>query len=1022
MAAKGPAINAGKTGLGSFPARLKNLIRDIRFLPKDSRRHRRDRRSEGSLTPEQQFTSEKPTPTTREDSTVSDIRSPVRDAPHVRSLSVRVTVSFGEPLNYSSSQDYEASSALQPTEELCEALLRRVDHCSKELITRRDSSALDRTDTDGKAKPLRYEIQAQVLRNEIGTGTEAWASRTLRSYQRQPVGTSAAREVILSTHYMVGLFLRHHDAAFVWKDGPVREDPLQEQKTFQYQLGRVQPLTSIPRSHFIEKQQDFESIPGYTIRFSMTSRNHSRTPSQWREVLEIHSHQLSPLTFASAEGLFLDASYAADGVFVRERKNFEALQKSCADHSGCTHCRPHEGDGVELTLSVNNNVGPLFENLQRTTRYSMNLFRKDHATDCIEFVERVKAALEQVRRETDGSVSRMNDFEFYISELRGQGWTMDEPLAFRLGSETCLDRRTVEALLDRLQTGVADTLRGNAIAVRMTARKRGHLILHKTLVTREPIEKSGARRNSPGKSKAYVLDRLGQRISRDIDMVCKDTCSIADRETETVKVDSVARFRPGDYDPMDAGITSSTRLSDRTMSLKGRVNHERDSSVSRRDSRRSEFSNSPDSPDSLSTRSFDPRRQWTRITRDHNSGARLLPLANTDSPAPSEHNTVGSRESAARKSNVVRDSTTEASFELTMSQGKSNTMLTQTTADSVISTREKETPNTSLAESRNHDREWYTTEGSSVSTRPGTPSLEFGGNSSSMPSSPVVSEKAPSRKEGDILRKASLSKSGVENKDGEEGMGKVDSFLRRLYVRRSMSPVQRPFSRLSFISSQTSETTPAQKKEPSSHTSSSEDISTHKLESSTPLNAENGTMTADVGKESRMDTPVPTAPMPTQDEHTEGNVKPPSRGDPEGHPASEPKPDVDLPITDNNTTDDGEMTKGPSKEIEKAESFTSNNFNKDQEATSPDPPEATDSTARPMLILPQHRLSLKSFGSANYLSSLHDQGIYSVGLRRSVLGSSTPPRPFTPISIREMEMIEKRKEAAEKKSPPPFTG
>lgn len=279
MAAQEPPRKSSAV-LKGFPAKLKSLVHDMKGFKRDSR-HQRGARSEDITRSKQPLPTEDLRPVTREDAVALETRSLFRDSPHVRSLSIRVTVKFGEPLSYAHSQDYEGSSSLQPTEELCEALIRRVDHCSKELITRRDSSALDRTGGDGLAKPLRYEILLQVLRNETGTGTEAWASRTLRSYQKQPLSTEAAREVITSTHYMVGLFLRHHDEAFVWKDGPVREDPVQEQKTFPYRPGRVQPLTSIPRSYFIEKQQDFESIPGYTVCFSFTSQNHHRKPSQW---------------------------------------------------------------------------------------------------------------------------------------------------------------------------------------------------------------------------------------------------------------------------------------------------------------------------------------------------------------------------------------------------------------------------------------------------------------------------------------------------------------------------------------------------------------------------------------------------------------------------------------------------------------------------------------------------------------------------------------------------------------------
>ncbi|KAI1823970.1 hypothetical protein F4861DRAFT_507919 [Xylaria intraflava] len=996
MATQGPinTNNMNKTKSGGFPARLKSLIRSIRPWSKDSRRHQQDVRNEETPASKQQLPSEELIPTTREDIPVSDTRSSFH-TPHVRSLSVRVTVSFGEPLNYSNTQDYEASSSLQPTEELCEALLRRVDHCSKELITRRDSSALDRTDPDGKAKPLRYEIQAQVLRNEIGTGTEAWASRTLRSYQRQPVSTSAAREVILSTHYMVGLFLRHHDAAFVWKDGPVREDPSQELKAFQYRPGRVQPLTSIPRSYFIEKQQDFESIPGYTIRLAITSQNHHRTPSQWRETVEIHSHQLSPLTFASAESLFLDACYAVDGVFKHERKGFAALQEPCANHSGCDHCRPHEGDGVEIDLSLNNNVGPLFDNLRRTTRANINLFRKDRATDCTEFFETAKAAIEQVRREADGSISRVNDFEFYIIELQGQGWTIDEPLAFRLGPETCLDRRTIEALLDRLQTGVADILRGNAIAVQMMARKRGHLIMHKTLVTREPMEKPGRKRRSPRKSKTYVLDRLGQRIKHDIDMVCKDTCSIVNREAETVKVNSVTSPPSQEYGSTSTSIPSR-KISDLAIPSATPANNEQDSSVDRPSSRRSESS---ESPESLSTPSSDRRRRWTRVTRDNTTGVRLFPLL-PDDLAASEPNTRSSHELAAHNNNFMRDNTTETSFDLTMSQGKTNTLLTQTTENSVASTRGKETPNTSLADSHNDERDWYTTEESSVSTRPGTPSLEAEGGPS-VRSIAVAKEKAPKSVINHEVENPHKSTPSVASSDGD-ATGQVESYLRRLYARQPASPIARPLSRLSFASSRMSEARPLQKE--LIPVSGTEDISAHKAERSSQSGSENVVQTTDSENAIRIVNTVPAELAAEKDAPSEGN-NPPQESEPERDPFSQSKPDFDFSASD---TEDNETTKEPSP-ITETHPSPNPSLEKQTKDREPTPSETSDAPARQTLpVLPQQRLSLRSFGSTNYLGSLHDQGLYSVGLRRSVLGTSTPPRPFTPVSIREMEIIGRR--------------
>ncbi|KAI0401046.1 hypothetical protein F4802DRAFT_446545 [Xylaria palmicola] len=986
MAAQGPTVKS-KTGFGRFPARLKSFVHDMKSFRKDVYRHRQGVRSE-ELGSKQPLPSEDLIPAAKEDAAVSETRSLFRDSPRVRSLSIRVTVNFGEPLNYAHSQDYEGSSLLQPTEELCEALIRRVDHCSKELITRRDSSALDRTGSDGLAKPLRYEIQLQVLRHEIGTGIEAWASRTLRSYQRQPLGTEAAREVILSTHYMVGLFLRHHDEAFVWKDSPVREDSLQEQKTFPYRPGRVQPLTSIPRSFFVEKQQEFESIPGYTIRFSFTSQNHHRKPHQWHETIEVNSRQLSPLTLANAEDLFLDACYAVDGVFRLQRKEFGALQDSCASHSGCRHCRPQDGDGIEMLVSAKNNVGPLFDNLERTTWASVNVFWKDQATDCIEFVEKAKTAIEQVCRDADESVSRMNDFEFYIIELRGRGWTIDEPLAFTLGPETCLCRRTVETLLDRLQTGVADVLRGNAIAVRMTARKRGHFILHKTLVAREPIEKPGNKKKSSGKPKAYVLDRLKQRIERDIEMVCKDTCTIVNRDIETVKPDRDASAVPQDYSSIHTGLISSRRLSDLTVPSNRPTTNGQDSSTDRLGSRGSELLETPE----VSSPVPIPLHIRIRVARDPITGARLFPLV--PGRQTYELSNTGSQGSLSRHNKFSRDGTTATSFDLTTSYGPTNTFTTETTSDSSISRREQDYTETSAKESHNNDRERYITEGSTASTRPQTPDLVAGG-SPSIRSSVIITPN---------IREPLLNTEVDEH-------GKVNNYLSKLHVHR---PTSSPTSQLDYQNGPVRSAIDCVQSAPTKQhldNSSYEDWVTE-------TSSRSGRRIKESSSYKTPNDRVAVEPITEQDgtrTESEGDSAPVPETEPEKEYFSQSKPDYDFssppattPPEENKETTEAEA---PSS-AEKSNAVTSLTIKQDeahQSTTSHEPSEEDSSDGkvpgpppleRPAPTALQHRQA-KSFGSAGYLGSFREQRFYGVGLRRALVGSSTPPRPFSRLSFRE---------------------
>ncbi|KAI1428199.1 hypothetical protein F5Y12DRAFT_80087 [Xylaria sp. FL1777] len=993
--------------LGGFPARFKSLVHEMKGFKKDFQRHRRRAKSEEVL-PKQPLPSTElisTSITSIENTSVSETRSLFRDSTHVRSLSIRVTVKFGEPLNYSHSQDYEGSTSLQPTEELCEALIRRVDHCSKELITRKDSSALDRTGTDGLAKPLRYEIQVQLLRNEIGTGTEAWASRTLRSYQRQPLGTEDARDVILSTHYMVGLFLRHHDEAFVWKDGPVREDPVQKPKTFPYRPGRVQPLTCIPRSYFIEKQQDFESIPGYTVRFSFTSQNHHRTPSHWHDTLEINSRQLSPLTLMSAENLFLDACYAVDGVFRSERKEFGALQKSCASHSGCQHCRSHDGDGIEMLISVKNNMGPLFDNLERTMSARANVFWKDRGTDCVEFVEKARAAIEQVCIDTDESISQMNDFEFYIVELRGRGWTMDEPLAFTLGPETCLGQRTVESLLDRLQTGVADVLRGNAIAVRMTARKRGHFILHKTLVAREPIEKPGNKKSS-GKAKAYVLDRLKQRIERDIEMVCKDTCTIVNRDIDTVKPNRAASAPPQDCASTN-DLLQSRRLSDLVTPSKEPAGNEQDLLVDRPRSQGSELLETPELSGAISTI---PQHQWDRVTRDPVTGARLFPLV-PGRHSPHEMAVTSSPEPPTHRNKLNHKSTAETSFDLSISYENSNTTSTQTTSDSSISTTEQDFTGTSLTESRKERIRRYATTGSIASTAPRTPDLESGGSPSRRSSilmTPNAHELAASNGV-DIVQKSTPEVEGGEI----DGNGGVDSYLRTLYTHRAVSsPPSRQVSRDGSIASSINQARPIVK-EQDLDIKGSEDISS--LEAGTSSQSKVPTLASSSVKPTG-DT-VPIEPIIEQETPTGEKSQLPEEPTPEieieKEVFSQSKPEFDFSSPLTISPEDSDAIEEASPPTEK--STTTMNLGKQEDTTSPDPPDddyssqpaSPPSPDRPGLSALQHHR--KSFGSAGYLGSFHEPRFFGVGLRGALVGSSTPPpRPLSRFGSLEGEQSPKR--------------
>ncbi|KAI1382118.1 hypothetical protein F4677DRAFT_439919 [Hypoxylon crocopeplum] len=563
-----PDGSTRRTKSGFLPGKFRNFVNDMKRFK--IHRHGR-RKTEGAMTEPAPVPESPQVPQVPQVSVSKPVSS--HSSLPATNLAIQVTITFDEPLNYSYTRNYETSPSLQATEALCQGLLRRVDHCCHELITRKDSTAMEYAAASGSDKPLRYEIQIDIIRG----WSEIWASRTFKSYQKQLLSAEAAREIIISTHYIVGLFLRRHDQGFVWKDGPVRDDPLDDQGKFPHRAGRVQPLSCVPRSYFLEKPQSFESVPGYTINFSFTSRCQRRKPSEWHTTVEVNSGQTTPLNSIVAESLFFEASYALEGVLRSERQAFESRHRPCASLDGCKDCRHHDNDGLELQFSIANNLGPQFPHLERTIHCSSNLSLYSDAQECLTFVNRVEAAFAGVQDDADDKINQMNDLEFRITELRGHGWSLDEPLVFVLDPNHSYSLRSIEAILDRIQAGVADILRGNAISVRMTAHKRGHFILDKTFVARDPFEPAENRkRKSPRKSKDYVLGRLRQRIERDIEIFSRDTLTLDDtEETGNASEATVPVQIPS---TQDADVTTSTSGPENTESISRATTEEREES------------------------------------------------------------------------------------------------------------------------------------------------------------------------------------------------------------------------------------------------------------------------------------------------------------------------------------------------------------------------------------------------------------------------------------------------------------
>ncbi|KAK6843541.1 hypothetical protein PG987_004401 [Apiospora arundinis] len=441
-------------------------------------------------------------------------------------LSVCVSLRFEHPLEFTYSRNYDSSHNLRVTENLCQGLLRRIDHSCYELITRKDPNASAATKDRGRTKPKRFELTTQ-----ISQGGELWATRTYTSYQKNPVTAEAAKEVILSSNRMVGLFLKRHDPDFIWRTGPLHDDlsPLPDADRSPYQIGSIQSLNCVPRSEFIEKTQTFEATPGYQLDLSLTFLNRQGEDPRWQKEIQISSNQTTPLTLAVAETLFSDASYALEGAVRSRRKHVQDQHAQCRSDGGT--CQHYLEEASEIALKITNNFGPDFDHLARSIQSKLVLFEDGEAPDCTEFVDKLQKAIAEARDTADVAIIETNDLDLKIVELRGSGWTLDEPLVFTLSSSTSYSRRSIEAILDRVQTGISDVLRGNAATVRYIAWKRGHLILDKTLVAREP--KTPTRRwDTPFTTRSMVVNKLRRRVEQDIEMICKDTCSLPDVEDD----------------------------------------------------------------------------------------------------------------------------------------------------------------------------------------------------------------------------------------------------------------------------------------------------------------------------------------------------------------------------------------------------------------------------------------------------------------------------------------------------------
>jgi len=217
-------------------------------------------------------------------------------------------------------------------------------------------------------------------------------------------------------------------------------------------------------------------------------------------------------------------------------KGLDSSKQAFDDHvRGCreSNCQHFDNDALDIEFRVTNKLGPIYSQMYRNTKSKLSLFRDSHAADCNDFLRVIEQSLNNFRDNTDTRINEYNDLEFRVVKLKGVGWTAYDPVINILDSSTSYGRRTIQATLDRIQTGIKTVIHGHNVEVHIRAYKRGHLILDKGIVARA---KHGTPKEifpSAQAQEAAFIARLKTRIQQDIDMVLKDTCSIDDiPETE----------------------------------------------------------------------------------------------------------------------------------------------------------------------------------------------------------------------------------------------------------------------------------------------------------------------------------------------------------------------------------------------------------------------------------------------------------------------------------------------------------
>ncbi|KAI9171388.1 hypothetical protein HJFPF1_00870 [Paramyrothecium foliicola] len=451
-------------------------------------------------------------------------------------LRIRLFLRFSSPLNTEHHAEFQSSPSFGPSDQVCQALLRRLQHCSAELITRRDCTAMDppqATPQSAAARPMRFQMTFCIDRHGL-----RWAEETFTSYQHEPLTPDLADDVLEEARLSVSSFLSRHDPGFRCAEaGSAAVRPETSRPCF----GLPQPAACIPRDVDIHQ-------PGYFIELFLRGRG---PDLQKNTSVRLESLQSSPLTLLLGEDVLSRASKSLDRAFEQRKAQFEELHQSCDGLEGTGGC-DHVLDGAfDALVKIRNNLGPDYTHLSHRLQSCRIIFSRDDSPSFGDFAAYLKEQLEAVRDQADRSLVGVDDLAFNLRKLRIQDQLFPNPLCISLDASVTYDRRKTNTLLARVQAGIRHVVQGTGASLVLTAHKRGHLVLD--TIIQDVQESTEPTPGTPSLTVDNLLTMLKDRMRADIVMICKDTCSIECTDLlQNLKIHD-ARTASGDDRPSTSG-------------------------------------------------------------------------------------------------------------------------------------------------------------------------------------------------------------------------------------------------------------------------------------------------------------------------------------------------------------------------------------------------------------------------------------------------------------------------------------